>query len=133
MSQAEWESVCDGCGKCCLVKLEDEENGQVYYTDVACEQLDLDTCRCRNYSQRKQLVPTCICLTVDDLDDFHWLPRTCSYRLLHEGKGLPGWHPLITGNAESVHMAGISVRDKVVPESAVTAQELEERVILWLE
>ncbi|WIO75634.1 YcgN family cysteine cluster protein [Porticoccaceae bacterium LTM1] len=132
MSTQEWESLCDGCGKCCLVKLEDVDDGQVYYTDVACQQLDLQSCRCKDYPNRRTLVPECICLTTDDLEQFHWLPSTCAYRLLYEGKALPDWHPLISGNPESVHHAGVSVQGCVVSERDVDADDLEEHVIHWV-
>ena len=132
MSQSEWESLCDGCAKCCLVKLEDEEDGEVYYTDVACHQLDLATCQCSNYPQRKQLAPECICLKSDDLSSLHWLPETCAYRTLYEGRPLALWHPLVSGDPNSVHLAGISVKDCVVSERDVDPDDLEEHVIHWV-
>ena len=133
MSRQEWESLCDGCAKCCLVKLEDEADGEVYYTDVACRQLDLHSCRCRDYPNRKQLVPECLCLTPADMDDFHWLPATCSYRLLHEGRELPDWHPLVCGDRGEIHRAGISVRGRVVSETHIHPDDLEERVVYWVD
>ena len=133
MSRREWESLCDGCGKCCLVKLEDEEDGSVYYTDVACKQLDLSSCRCRDYPNRKQLVPECLCLTPKDMDSFHWLPATCSYRLLHEGKDLPQWHPLVCGERDEIHRAGVSVRGRVISETHIHPDDLEERVVYWVD
>ena len=102
--------LCDGCARCCLQKLEDEESGEVHYTAIACHLLDLERCRCSDYPNRNQNVPNCVHLTAERIADFHWLPTTCSYRLLYEGKGLPAWHPLVSGSAESVHLAGVSIR-----------------------
>ena len=133
MNRKEWELLCDGCGKCCLVKLEDEDDGEVYYTDVACNQLDLHSCQCKDYDNRKTLVPECLCLGPQDVKEFHWLPASCSYRLLYEGKQLPPWHPLLSADTEAIHRAGASVRGKVVSESMVAPQELEERLIYWVD
>jgi len=121
MSKTEWESLCDGCALCCLQKLEDEETGDVYFTDIACKLLDTDACRCTDYANRAKLVSTCLVLSADEPEAFRWLPGTCAYRLLAEGKSLPGWHPLITGNPDSVHKAGISAKGKCVSETE-TAQ-----------
>lgn len=111
MNHEEWESLCDGCGRCCLHKLEDEEDGRIYYTRAACDLLDVKTCRCKDYSNREKLMPDCIQLSVEHAEYFDWLPETCAYRLLAEGEPLPEWHPLITGDPDSVIRAGISVRD----------------------
>ena len=97
MSSEEWESLCDGCARCCLHKLEDEESEEVFYTDVACQYLEQDACRCTEYQDRNRLVPNCVWLTPDDVDTFHWLPTTCAYRLIAEGQALPSWHPLVSG------------------------------------
>lgn len=117
MTHTEWESLCDGCGRCCLHKLEDDADGRMYYTRVACELLDISTCRCKDYANRQKTVPDCIQLSVEQAHFFDWLPDTCAYRLLAEGEPLPEWHPLITGTPQSVIDAGISVRDVAIAES----------------
>lgn len=132
MSRSEWEALCDGCGRCCLHKLEDEETGQVFYTDVACRLLDLDVCRCAHYPERLRHVPDCVVLSPDNLDDLHWMPRTCAYRRLAEGRGLAWWHPLVSGDARTVVSAGISIRGRAVPEAHVDEEQIEEHVIRWL-
>jgi len=111
MSHDEWESLCDGCGRCCLHKLEDEDDGRIYYTRAACSLLDIKSCRCKDYDNREKLMPDCLQLSVDNAQYFDWLPETCAYRLLAEGEPIPEWHPLITGDPDSVIKAGISVRD----------------------
>lgn len=111
MNHDEWESLCDGCGRCCLHKLEDEEDGRIYYTRAACSLLDIKSCRCKDYANREKLMPDCLQLSVENAQYFDWLPETCAYRLLAEGEPLPEWHPLITGDPDSVIKAGISVRD----------------------
>ena len=120
MSRTEWESLCDGCALCCLQKLEDEKTGNVYFTDVACKLLDTDACRCIDYANRAKRVSTCLILTVDEPETFDWLPGTCAYRLLAAGDELPEWHPLVTGDPESVHEAGISAKGKCVSETKTT-------------
>ena len=117
MNATEWEQLCDGCALCCMHKLEDEDSGQVFYTDTACRLLDVDTCRCTDYTNRVNIVRDCLVLSVDEPESFAWLPDSCAYKRLNNGKGLPEWHPLLTGDAESVHEAGISVRGKAVSEN----------------
>lgn len=130
MTANEWEALCDGCGKCCLNKLEDPETNEIAFTRVACRLLDGDTCRCAQYDIRKQFVPDCVVLKPSKIADIaYWLPETCAYRLLHEGKRLYDWHPLISGRADSVHDAGISVRGWTVPEFEVPEEEWENYLI----
>lgn len=131
MSRSEWESLCDGCGKCCLHKLEDEDTGRIHYTNVACRMLNTGTCRCRDYDDRKRHVPDCVQLTAADVPALRWLPSTCAYRLLAEGKDLPWWHPLVSGDPESVHKAGISVRSRAIPENR--AGPLDHHIVSWPE
>jgi uncharacterized cysteine cluster protein YcgN (CxxCxxCC family) len=130
MSAEQWESLCDGCGKCCLHKLEDEDTGEVFVCNVACRLLDLVTCRCQDYANRKRFVPDCTVLTLDRIGEFHWLPETCAYRLLAEGQSLREWHPLISGGPTSVHKAGISVRGRVVSEGE--AGDLQQHITDWV-
>jgi len=129
MSGAEWESLCDGCGRCCLVKLEDVDTGELHHTDVACRLFDHETCRCGDYDNRLARVPDCVALTVRSLGELDWLPPTCAYRLLHEGHDLYWWHPLVT--CETVVEAGISVLGRVVPEDEIAAEDLQERCVRW--
>ncbi|MET0109523.1 MAG: YcgN family cysteine cluster protein [Candidatus Thiodiazotropha sp.] len=130
MSREMWESLCDGCGKCCLQKLEDEVTREIFNTNIVCDLLDLENCRCTHYAERSKLVPNCVTLTPKDLNDPYWLPQTCAYRLLAEGKQLPDWHPLITGDPESVEHAGHSIRGKVIRESA--ADDWEHHLVDWI-
>ncbi len=130
MSEAEWEALCDGCGKCCLNKLEDEDSGEVALTSVACRLLDDATCRCSNYDIRHQFVPDCIVLKPSNIGShLYWMPATCAYRLLYEGKPLADWHPLISGTPETVHAAGVSMRGKTVSEYEVADDDWEDHII----
>jgi uncharacterized cysteine cluster protein YcgN (CxxCxxCC family) len=131
LTRAEWEALCDGCGKCCLVKLEDEDTAEVAYTNIACRLLDHGTCRCGNYALRRQLVAGCVVLSRENLDEvLPWMPRTCAYKLVHDGRDLEPWHPLISGDPESVHRAGISRRGRMVAEYDVTEDEWPDFVIV---
>jgi hypothetical protein len=129
LTAEEWERLCDGCGRCCLHKLRDEESGALSFTNVACRLLDLHSCRCRDYAHRHERVPDCVSLTPLQLATVDWLPPSCAYRLLAEGKPLPWWHPLLTGDAESVHRAGVSVRGRAVDERR--AGPLEHHIVDW--
>ncbi len=133
MSKTQWESLCDGCGRCCLQKLEDEDTGEVCYTALSCRHLDTDSCRCKIYPQRATVAPECIHLTINDIPEFHWLPSTCAYRLVSEGKDLPEWHPLVSGTPETVHLAGISVQQRVMSEDRVPEDDWEEYIIHWID
>jgi uncharacterized cysteine cluster protein YcgN (CxxCxxCC family) len=125
----EWDLLCDGCGQCCQYKLEDEESGDLYLTNVVCRFLNTESCRCSVYEKRHIAVPTCVQLTPENVSTLEWIPPTCAYRLIAEGKPMPIWHPLISGSTESVHNAGISVRGRVISESKVDMKNLKEFVI----
>ena len=130
LNPKEWEALCDGCGRCCLNKLEDPDTGEVALTRVACRLLDDNTCQCAQYDIRKQIVPDCIVLTTETIAKHaYWLPKSCAYRLLWEGKPLFDWHPLITGNAQSVHDAGVSVQGWTIPEFEVDEDDWENYIV----
>ena len=130
MTAAQWEAVCDGCAKCCLVKLQDEDSGEIVFTDIVCNLLDQQSCRCTHYEERTKLVPDCVKLSKDNLDKIDFMPPSCAYRLLHEGKDLPQWHPLVSGRADSVVEAGMSVKGRVIAEMAFDGDS-EDRVVDW--
>ena len=129
MTRPEWESLCDGCGRCCLLKLEDADTGEIAYTDIACSLLDQDKCRCTDYPNRQKRVPDCVVLTAANVGSLGWMPSTCAYRLLWQGKPLYDWHPLISGDPDSVHRAGISVQNKTVSEFDTPFEEWEDHII----
>ncbi|MBO6947388.1 MAG: YcgN family cysteine cluster protein [Rhodospirillales bacterium] len=131
MTGPEWESLCDGCGKCCLNKLEHEVTGEILYTNVSCRLLDLETCRCTSYEDRQRFVPDCRRLTPQNVGQIPWLPKSCAYRRLAEGKDLNWWHPLVSGTTDTVLEAGISVFGRIVSERDV--EDLEDYVVDWPE
>ncbi|HIF54424.1 MAG: YcgN family cysteine cluster protein [Methylococcales bacterium] len=131
MTTTEWESICDGCGKCCLNKLEDEDSGEIFFTSVVCDLIDLESCQCTRYSERTTLVPECLDLKQHDFAEYNWLPTTCAYRLLIDGKPLPSWHPLVSKNKDSVKEAGVSIASYAMKESDI--DNLEDHIIEWLE
>jgi uncharacterized cysteine cluster protein YcgN (CxxCxxCC family) len=133
MDGTEWESLCDGCGRCCLNKLEDADSGEIAWTDVACRLLDGQTCRCSNYPDRQRHVPDCIPLDPEAVRSLAWLPPTCAYRLVGEGGELYWWHPLVSGDPDTVHQAGISVRGRTVSEDLWPVETLEDRIVSWPE
>ena len=133
MNYEEWESLCDGCARCCLQKLEDIDTGEIYYTQLACKLLDQKTCQCSAYEKRSELVPSCVTMKPADARSLNFMPNTCAYRLLAEGKPLPDWHPLISGNEYSVIAAGISIRGKVISEEDVPEEEWEAYITEKLE
>jgi uncharacterized cysteine cluster protein YcgN (CxxCxxCC family) len=132
MTDAEWESLCDGCGRCCLVKLEEEGTDRIFFTDVGCRLLDTAACRCRDYPARSEKVTDCVRLTPEVVDEIGWLPPTCAYRLVSEGRDLYWWHPLVSGDQETVHQAGISVRGRVsYDEDEVVGEALDQHIVDW--
>lgn len=133
MTAQEWESLCDGCGKCCLISIEDEDSGEISWTDVACKLFDGTTCRCSDYANRTKRVKDCVRLTPDNVGSLVWMPPTCAYRLVDEGKNLFWWHPLVSGDPETVHAAGASVRGKTKPEGRLKVRQLVRRITQWPE
>ena len=130
MDDAQWEALCDGCAKCCLVKLQDEDTDEIVFTDIVCNLLDQENCRCTHYAERTKLVPDCVKLTKDNLDKIDFMPPSCAYRLLHEGQDLPDWHPLVSGDPDSVVAAGMSVKGRVIPEIMFEG-DAEDRAVDW--
>jgi hypothetical protein len=130
MSREEWESLCDGCARCCLVKLEDEDSGELCYTSVVCRYLDIGQCSCSVYAERTHLVPDCLQVTRENVTQLYWMPQSCAYRLLAEGKPLPEWHPLVCGNRESIRTAGIPVSGYAISEEQLTDEDDLEDFIL---
>ena len=133
LNSREWEALCDGCAKCCLHKLEDEDSGEVFYTKVRCRYLDEDLCRCTDYVRRSILVPNCIALDRNNVGGLDWLPTTCAYRLRANDQPLPQWHPLVSGNTTSVHEAGISIRGRAISDEYVHPDGYDEHIISWVE
>lgn len=132
MSPSEWESLCDGCGRCCLIKLQDEDSGTIHATDVACTLFDANTCRCTNYAQRATKVPDCVTLTPKEVRTLPWLPPTCAYRLVANGEALKWWHPLVSGTPQTVIEAGVSVKGRVFArEDEVLVENLVDRIKPW--
>ncbi len=132
MNPTEWESLCDGCARCCLLKLEDEDSGEIHHTDIGCTLLDGHGCRCRDYRNRAKRVPDCVRLTPETVRALTWLPPTCAYRLVREGRDLPDWHPLKTGRKASTHEAGMSVRGRVSGnEEEFLEEEYVDRIVAW--
>lgn len=129
MSPAEWDSLCDGCGQCCLVKIEEEDTGQVFLTRLSCSLLDVGNCRCKDYTNRFQRMPDCLSIDMKAVKKLKWLPESCAYRRLNEGRGLAWWHPLISGDPDTVHQAGVSVRDWARSETGVPQDEIERYII----
>ena len=131
MSRAEWESLCDGCGKCCLVKLEYLDTGEIEHSNIACRLLDLKSCQCSDYPNRQKKVKDCLKLTPRQVATIKWLPKSCGYRLVHEGRDLYWWHPLLSGDPDTIHVAGVSVRGRVVREAI--GQEPEDHIVDWID
>lgn len=131
LDSLEWERLCDGCGRCCLLKLEDVESGEIHYTNIACRLFDARSCRCRDYRNRADTVPSCLVLTPRLVRQTDWLPPTCAYRLVAEGRDLYWWHPLVSGDPETVVAAGISVRGRTVGEYDIAEQDFEDYVADW--
>jgi uncharacterized protein len=133
LTDEEWEALCDGCAQCCLLKVEDADDGSIGYTRIACRLLDVDTCRCRRYPDRRDYVAECLSMTADTVLMLSWLPQTCAYRLRAEGRELPGWHHLVCGDRDAVHAAGVSVRGGAISEAHVHPDDVVTQVVRWVE
>jgi len=131
MSKDEWESLCDGCGKCCCLRMEDEDTGAIYVTDIRCKLLDTCTARCSDYENRFGPVPDCVQLTPRKVKKLKWIPMTCAYRLVAEGKDLFDWHHLVSGSRETIHDAGMSVRGATKCETSVEEDDYPQHIVLW--
>ena len=129
MTPEEWEALCDGCGKCCLEKVVFEDDGTLAFTNIACRLLNRKTCRCRHYAERSRYVPECMPIRPENIKEYYWLPKTCAYRLLNEGKDLPEWHPLVSGNPVSVHAAGMSAAGRCI--SPKPEEEFQKHIVEW--
>ncbi len=131
LNPQEWEALCDGCARCCLMKLEDIDTGEIAWTDIACRLLDHESCRCKDYDNRSDRVPDCVRLDAETAKSLTWLPPTCAYRLRAEDRPLADWHPLVSGSSDTVHTAGISVRGRIVAEDDILPDDLEDHVVAW--
>lgn len=129
LNSSEWESICDGCAQCCAHKLECEDSGEIFKTNIVCQYLDTEQCQCSVYSERHKFVPDCIKITPENAGTLSWIPETCGYRVLAEGRELPEWHPLITGDKESTKNAGASIRQKVISEADIDLDDLEDFIV----
>ncbi|MFT2111584.1 YcgN family cysteine cluster protein [Marinomonas sp. 2405UD68-3] len=132
MTSDEWESICDGCGKCCLQKIEDTDTQEIFFTRLSCAQLNIKTCQCSVYSTRQEVVPNCITLTPDSIDQFKWLPDSCSYRVLQSTGELPNWHPLIVGSQKEMVLQGLTVTKYAENETTVDEEDWDLHVIRWV-
>lgn len=133
LSAEQWEGLCDGCAKCCLHKLEDEDSGEIFYTKIRCRYLVEETCRCSDYANRSVLMPNCIQLSPGTTTDLAWLPTTCAYRLRGQGKALPDWHPLVSGDPDSMHRAGVSIQGRAISDEYVHPDGYDEHIVNWVE
>ena len=133
LDSQQWEALCDGCAKCCLHKLEDEDTGEVFYTRIRCQYLLEETCSCSDYSRRSVMVPNCIQLQQHSVAALDWLPTTCAYRLRSRGKSLPAWHYLVSGNRQSVHDEAVSIRGRAISDEYVHPDGYDEHIVTWVE
>lgn len=131
LSPDEWESLCDGCGKCCCIRLEDEDTAAIYVTDVACKIFDSSQCQCSNYPNRSKLVPDCVTLTPENVGQLHWMPQTCAYRLVANGEDLPDYHHLVSGSRQTIHDVGMSVQDAVYSEADIEDDDIPSHIVIW--
>ena len=130
-SRQEWENLCDGCGKCCCIRLEDEETQAIYITDVACKLFDSGACQCSDYPNRSKNVPDCVTLTPNNVDQLHWMPETCAYKLVANGKELPDYHHLVSGSRETIHEVGMSVQNAVQSETDIDDEDIPSHIVIW--